>query len=204
MARISLLLLPAMLTGWVACAPSENVDAWREVSPADGSQTTEGHHPKTPSSLGDPFVLVAQARPQVAGTTDPSPATAADDAWVMLESDACDVVLRSLHTAFVPTEGESLHSVTSVAPSTGVVQDASATQVQSRHRVQVQLDDGEGRSGEGVATVTLHLSGEQPDGLVHVRGTLDLGAGAPALQFEASGLLNESAEAVPERRFGCW
>jgi hypothetical protein len=122
----------------------------------------------------------------------------------MLESDACDVVLRSLHTAFVTGDGEALHSVTSVAPSTGVVQDASATEVQSRHRVQVQLDDGEGRSGEGVATVTLYISGEEPDGLVHVRGTLDLGTGAPALHFEASGLLNESAEAVPERRFGCW
>jgi hypothetical protein len=203
MARISLLLLPALLSGWLACAPSEDVDAWREVSSADGSKTTEGHPPKVASSLGDPFVLVAQARPNVSGTPDPTPATPVDDAWVMLESDACDVVLRSLHTAFVTNDGESVHSVTSVAPSTGVVQDASATQVQSRHQVEVQLD-GEGESAKAVATVTLYISGEEPDGLVHVRGTLDVGTEAPALHFEASGLLNETAEAVPERRFGCF
>ena len=203
MARVSLLLLPTLLSGCLACTPDDDVDAWREVSAADRSETPENHSSKPPSSLGDPFVLVAQTRPKVTGLADPAPAMTADDAWVMLESDACEVVLRSLHTAFVSTDGGSLHSVTSVAPSIGVVQDASASQVQSRHRVRVQLD-GEGGSSESVAAVTLHVSREEPDGLVRVRGSLVLETGVAARQFEAVGLLNESAEAIPERRFGCW
>ncbi len=204
MTRNVLLLLPALLTAWPACTPSQDVDAWREVSPADDREPTDSQLTQAPSSLGDPFVLVAQAPSKVAGMPNTPAATTADDAWVMLESDACDVVLRSLHTAFFSSDGGSLRSVTSVAPSTGVVQEASADLVWVRHRVRVRSDDGEGGFEEGIATVDMHITEGEPGGLVHVRGSLDLGKGVNALQFEASGMLNASAGTVPDRRFGCW
>jgi len=141
------------------------------------------------------------AQTVVETSSDHAPCSSFPHVWLMLESDACDVVLRSWH-ASMPCDAGRFEALTSVTASTGAVREASASHVSSVHRVPIQGQDADGIS-EFVVDLTVDLS-ITPDRVAIVQGAVGIPWENDALRFQAVGRLDDTSDAVPSRRLGCW
>lgn len=208
--RRDIAIATALVAGCLAgCAvQADESHEWREVSQAAPGGPSESNPPSdTPSSLGDPFLLIAQG-PNLAlraSDTHPSPSNpAVESSWAMLSSDSCDVVLRSLYISFRQEQGAPLWLATD-GPIEGVVQEATASSAVVRYRGSLRMAWPSARPEtivSAVIVVAMDRAGDEVSLSVNIAWDSE---GTPVLTgFGARAWFNEDPEAVPPRRFGCW
>ncbi|MFW5740926.1 MAG: hypothetical protein ACOC1F_11235, partial [Myxococcota bacterium] len=143
-----LAVIAAALAGCLpACgAPASDDPRWRETSAAPSSDGAD-QPASTTNSLGDPFVVIADAlegSTLLAANTSPSGASVVQ-AWALLRSDACQVELDALNLAF-HQDGTEPAWLSTAGPTHGVVLDASPRDVVIRFHAQVRVTHGRGSS----------------------------------------------------------
>jgi hypothetical protein len=194
-----------------ACSsPAAEEPGWREVSPAPAA--THGTvQPATTTSLGDPFVLIADSTEPARRLSDSvshiEPNAEVQSAWAMLASDACDVELSSLHVAFRRTEHGPTGWLTTVESTPGIVLDASPSLAVVRYetRIRVDRDSGwsAGQDAPAIVDVEVHQDGDQVWMFTTVVSESPSPETALRLEFVVVGGFDQNPEVIPDRRFAC-
>lgn len=204
-----LLLSIATSALFTACSATVAEDpGWRQVSPAPTSSSGTTQSPTT-ASLGDPFVLIADATEPVRRLTDAhmDPNAEVQSAWAMLTSDACTVELSSLNVAFRRTEDGPTGWLTTAESTPGIVLDASSHHAIIRYETTVRVDREPGWSTgqETPATVDVEVrqDGEQLRMLTSLVSESPNSEDTLRLEFIVVGKFDQNPDVIPERRFAC-
>ena len=203
-------IAPIALSTAACGSPAAQEPGWRQVSPA-AAATHGSSQSETTTSLGDPFVLIADSSEPALRLTDSvsdiNPNAEVQSAWAMLASDACDVALSSLHVAFRRTEQGPTEWLTTLESTPGIVLDASPSFAVVRYETRVRVDSEPGWSAGQDAPAIVDVDVRQDGDQVWMHATVvsesPSSETALRLEFVVVGEFDQNPEVIPDRRFAC-